>query len=167
MRKNMRKSLLNLEFGVGPGILSACFTTLLFFQFFFFDSSVADILSLPTRHVIPFSALLTRSACPILSIYSLLAPQPPHSYVGEVTLWAGIATLSSSALSHAASASLIPAWAPYTVLLSPLFEYLLLTKASGVPILEKSAEKKWGETKEWKEYKSKVPVFFAWPGSKI
>jgi steroid 5-alpha reductase family enzyme len=51
--------------------------------------------------------------------------------------------------------------------LSPAFTYVLLNYASGVPLLEQSAEKKWGDRADWKEYKSKVPVLFGMPGSKI
>lgn len=32
-------------------------------------------------------------------------------------------------------------------MISPIFVYFLLTKLSGVPILEKKAIKKWGQTK--------------------
>jgi hypothetical protein len=43
----------------------------------------------------------------------------------------------------------------------------LLNYASGVPLLEESAEKKWGDRADWQEYKNKVPVLFGLPGSKI
>jgi hypothetical protein len=52
----------------------------------------------------------------------------------------------------------------------PVFEYLLLNYGSGVPLLEESAEKKWGQDKgpgSWEEYKRKVPVLFSLPGAKI
>jgi hypothetical protein len=87
------------------------------------------------------------------------------SYVGEVTLWAGLALAATPALAAFPSSSFL--FSPYIAAISPLFEYILITKASGVPILGESAEKKWGKTKEWQDYKSKVPVFFALPGSKI
>jgi steroid 5-alpha reductase family enzyme len=64
----------------------------------------------------------------------------------------------------------LPSYLPYLAFIPPAFEYLLLTKASGVPMLEESAEKKWGKDKgpgSWEEYKRKVPVLFSWPGSKL
>lgn len=104
---------------------------------------------------------------PLRGVRQKLITDGGSSYVGEVTLWAGVAAVSTGALFPAARAGALASWAPYTVLLSPLFEYVLLTQASGVPLLEKSAEKKWGDDEQWKEYKRKVPVFFAWPGAKI
>jgi steroid 5-alpha reductase family enzyme len=93
----------------------------------------------------------------------------PHtflpSYVGEVTLWAGLAIVATSSLAAFPSTSLL--FSPCVAAISPLFEYVLLTKVSGVPPLEESAENKWGSTKEWQDYKDKVPVFFALPGKKI
>ncbi|KAL7413240.1 hypothetical protein BDY24DRAFT_415293 [Mrakia frigida] len=100
------------------------------------------------------------------------------NYVGEVTLWAGVYVLSIRALLAASSAAsspislksvapLLPRWVVVAALISPVFEYLLLTQASGVPLLEEASEKKYGDDPAWKEYKAKVPVFFAWPGKHI
>jgi steroid 5-alpha reductase family enzyme len=43
---------------------------------------------------------------------------------------------------------------------SPVFVFLLLTRVSGVPILEKHADETWGKKKEYKKYKEKTPVLF-------
>ena len=48
----------------------------------------------------------------------------------------------------------------YLSLISPLFVYLLLTKASGIPILEDSADKKWGTDKDYIDYKKNTPILF-------
>jgi len=80
------------------------------------------------------------------------------NYVGEVGIWTGIWAMSLSSLRMGYFAPYIPGIA----LASPLLTYFLLTKLSGVPPLEASAEKKWGDDPQWKAYKSKVPVFFPW-----
>ena len=43
---------------------------------------------------------------------------------------------------------------------SPVFVYLLLTKVSGVPMLEKGADDKWGNDPAYKKYKASTPVLF-------
>jgi steroid 5-alpha reductase family enzyme len=48
--------------------------------------------------------------------------------------------------------------------LSPLFVSALLIKVSGIPLLEKSADKKWGGDKIYKHYKETVPVLIPFVG---
>ena len=72
------------------------------------------------------------------------------NYVGEVLLWAGIAVISLPVLSGI----------QYVALISPVFTYLLLTRVSGVNLLEASANKKWKGNKDYEAYKEKTPVFF-------
>jgi steroid 5-alpha reductase family enzyme len=43
-------------------------------------------------------------------------------------------------------------------LVSPIFIYFLLTRISGVNLLEERANDKWGGQKDYKEYKYKTPV---------
>ena len=43
-------------------------------------------------------------------------------------------------------------------LTSPLYIIGLLMFASGVPILEKSAQERWGKDADFKKYKQEVPV---------
>lgn len=57
------------------------------------------------------------------------------NYFGDVIVWIGVAVYAFSSLKGA----------QYLTLISPLFEYLLLSKLSGVPMLEKKSDKKWGE----------------------
>ena len=40
------------------------------------------------------------------------------------------------------------------------FIYLLLTKVSGVNLLEEIGEKRWGSEKEYQDYKKNTPKFF-------
>ena len=46
----------------------------------------------------------------------------------------------------------------WVALISPLFVALLLTRVSGVPLLEAKADKKWGGQADYEEYKKKTPV---------
>lgn len=97
------------------------------------------------------------------------------NYAGEIILWAGLPlialpTLLSNASSSIPLTSRLPGYFPYLAVVPPVFEYLLLNYGSGVPLLEESAEKKWGQDKgpgSWEEYKRKVPVLFSLPGAKI
>lgn len=76
------------------------------------------------------------------------------NYVGEITLWAGIALLALPALAG---------WQLVT-LVSPLFVYVLLTRISGVPLLERKADKRWGDNSEYLAYKRRTPILFPWSG---
>ena len=72
------------------------------------------------------------------------------NYFGEFTLWVGLAIISIPYLYGI----------NYIVLTSPLFIYLLLTKVSGVNLLEEIGEKRWGSEKEYQDYKKNTPKFF-------
>ena len=69
------------------------------------------------------------------------------NYVGEITLWLGVAIISFSSLDG---------W-QYISLISPVFTYLLLVYVSGVPQLEESGQKKWGHLKDYQEYIKNTP----------
>ena len=75
------------------------------------------------------------------------------NYYGEITLWLGIAFIACPVLQG---------WQLLT-LISPIFVYILLTRISGVIMLERRADKKWGEDPEYQLYKestsSLVPMF--------
>ena len=43
---------------------------------------------------------------------------------------------------------------------SPIFVYLLLTKVSGIPILDRRALSKWGDDPEYQAYRERVPAIF-------
>ena len=70
------------------------------------------------------------------------------NYFGEIILWIGMAIISFPTLTGF----------QYVTLISPIFIYLLLTRISGVNLLEESADKKWGELVEYKKYKEVTPV---------
>lgn len=69
------------------------------------------------------------------------------NYLGEIILWTGIAISSFSSLQGT----------QYFTLISPLVAYVLLVHVSGINILEKNGQKKWGHLKEYEEYLKKTP----------
>jgi steroid 5-alpha reductase family enzyme len=50
-------------------------------------------------------------------------------------------------------------------MISPIFIILLLTRISGVPMLEKRADEKWGGQADYEGYKAKTPVLIMKPPS--
>ena len=72
------------------------------------------------------------------------------NYFGEFMLWMGITIASFGYIDNY----------NYIILLTPVFVYLLLTRVSGVNLLEEIAEKRWGNDKNYKEYKKRTPIFF-------
>ncbi|MBB37532.1 MAG: hypothetical protein CL515_01065 [Actinobacteria bacterium] len=70
------------------------------------------------------------------------------NYFGEILLWFGVSIISFPVLQGAQLFTLI----------SPIFVYILLVKGSGIPILERRADKKWGGQPEYEAYKSSTPV---------
>lgn len=75
------------------------------------------------------------------------------NYFGEILLWIGIAIIALPTLQG---------WR-WMTLISPVFVTLLLTKVSGVPLLEKRADEKWGGQEDYEEYKKKTPVLIPNP----
>lgn len=69
------------------------------------------------------------------------------NYFGEILLWIGIAVIALPALSG---------W-QLVALISPVFITLLITRVSGVPMLEARAEKRWGNDPAYRAYKAKTP----------
>jgi steroid 5-alpha reductase family enzyme len=70
------------------------------------------------------------------------------NYFGEIMLWIGVAVIALPVLTGL----------QWVALISPLFVALLLTRVSGVPLLEAKADKKWGGQPDYEEYKKKTPV---------
>jgi len=70
------------------------------------------------------------------------------NYFGEIVLWIGIAIIAIPVLQG---------W-QWVAMISPLFVTLLLTRVSGVPLLERKADKKWGGQEDFETYKKNTPV---------
>ncbi len=75
------------------------------------------------------------------------------NYFGEIVLWVGIAVMALPMLSG---------WA-YLTLVSPVFVYLLLTRISGVNLLEAQGRKRWGDDAAYREYCERTPVLVPGP----
>lgn len=70
------------------------------------------------------------------------------NYFGEILIWIGVAVVALPVLSG---------W-QWIALLSPIFVTLLLTRVSGVPLLEKQADERWGDRDDYQAYKQATPV---------
>ena len=70
------------------------------------------------------------------------------NYFGEIVLWTGVAIIALPTLQG---------W-QWVALISPVFVALLLTKVSGVPLLERKADTKWGGQPDYEAYKASTPV---------
>ena len=75
------------------------------------------------------------------------------NYFGEIVLWVGIALVALPVLSG---------W-QYATLLSPVFVFVLLSRVSGVPLLEARGKKKWGHEPEYRDYLERTPTLFPRP----
>ncbi len=75
------------------------------------------------------------------------------NYFGEITLWTGMAIMALPLLSG---------WR-WIMLISPIFVTVLLTRISGVPMLEARAKKRWGDEKEFQDYTANTPVLVLRP----
>lgn len=75
------------------------------------------------------------------------------NYFGEIVLWTGVALVAVEAL---------VGWQLVT-LVSPLFVALLLTRVSGVPMMERKADATWGGQPDYEAYKAATPVLIPRP----
>jgi steroid 5-alpha reductase family enzyme len=69
------------------------------------------------------------------------------NYLGEIMLWVGVAIIALPVLQG---------W-QWVALISPVFVALLITRVSGVPLLEKKADQKWGGQADYEAYKKNTP----------
>ena len=75
------------------------------------------------------------------------------NYFGEIVLWLGVAVMALPVLSG---------WR-WVTLISPVFVVLLLTRVSGIPLLEKRAERRWGDEPAYQQYVERTPVLIPRP----
>ena len=97
------------------------------------------------------------------------------NYNGEITLWIGMFILCTGGF--------VEDW-QWVSIISPLFVAFLITRVSGIPLLEASAEKRYGERQgafflqtvltnqlnkqtDYKEYKARTSKFFLWFPKKL
>jgi steroid 5-alpha reductase family enzyme len=70
------------------------------------------------------------------------------NYFGEIVIWIGVAIIALP---------ILRGW-QWVTLISPVFVAVLLTRISGVPMLEKRADEKWGGQANYEAYKERTPV---------
>ena len=71
------------------------------------------------------------------------------NYLGEMAVWIGIYLYALPALDS---------WQYLVGLISPIYIIILLSYGSGIPILEKYADEKWGKNPQYQDYKKRVGV---------
>ena len=75
------------------------------------------------------------------------------NYFGEIVLWTGMAIIAVPVLEG---------W-QWATLISPVFVFFLLTRVSGVPMLEEAADERWGGQDDYEAYKLNTPVLVMRP----
>jgi steroid 5-alpha reductase family enzyme len=75
------------------------------------------------------------------------------NYFGEILCWVGIYIFVFASLTSLQK---------IVSLASPLFIIILLLFVTGLPPLEKYADKKWGKQKDYQEYKRKTSILIPW-----
>jgi steroid 5-alpha reductase family enzyme len=75
------------------------------------------------------------------------------NYFGEIVLWIGVAIIAMPVLRG---------W-QWATMISPFFIIVLLTRVSGIPMLEASADEKWGGQPDYEDYKSRTSELIPWP----
>lgn len=85
------------------------------------------------------------------------------NYFVEWVLWVGMFVLCASAFGGADEATGAFVGAGWLSALSPAFVYLLLNYVSGVPLLEKKSDERWGHEAAYQAYKQETYTFFLLP----
>ena len=93
----------------------------------------------PDAYVVPRGPLFRWLSCP--------------NYFGEIVLWIGVAIIALP---------ILRGW-QWATLISPVFIILLLTRISGIPMLENRANQKWGGEAEYESYKARTSVLIPLP----
>lgn len=75
------------------------------------------------------------------------------NYFGEIVLWTGMAIMA---------VPILTGWR-WVVLISPIFVTVLLTRISGIPMLERRSEQRWGDDPEFRAYTDSTSVLIPLP----
>ena len=73
------------------------------------------------------------------------------NYLGEILLWSGVFVYGAAEYEGL----------EWLALLSPLFVYGLLTRVSGIPLLDARAARRWGADPDYQRYRRRTPLL--WP----
>lgn len=76
------------------------------------------------------------------------------NYAGEIIMWFSMFLSCSTSFARE----------EYITALSPAFVYFLLTRVSGIPLLDKAARKKWGDNPDYLKYITSTPILFPFIG---
>ncbi|KAJ3124487.1 hypothetical protein HK098_001098 [Nowakowskiella sp. JEL0407] len=79
------------------------------------------------------------------------------NYNGEITLWIGMFILCIGGF--------VEPW-NWVGIISPVFVAGLIIGVSGIPLLEKSSNERYGHMPEYQQYKARTSTFFLWPPRK-
>lgn len=79
------------------------------------------------------------------------------NYFGEITLWFGIYIYALFGLSLAQS---------LVALLGPAYITMLLIYVSGIPLLDKAAQKRWGDNEQYQAYRKRTSKLVPLPNKK-
>lgn len=79
------------------------------------------------------------------------------NYFGEIMMWTGMAIMALPLLSGAS----------FIVFLSPLLIFLLLTRVSGINLLDAAGEAKWGDDPAYRAYRARTSVLIPRPPKPI
>ena len=75
------------------------------------------------------------------------------NYFGEILLWVGVAVIA---------APVLRGW-QWMTMISPFFVLLLLTRISGIPLLERQADERWGGQEDYEAYKRRTSILVPRP----
>ena len=78
------------------------------------------------------------------------------NYFGEILMWASIALCVTFTQEVDGKASVYYSW------ISPAFTAFLLLFVSGIPLVEKHGEEKWGHLEEYQHYMKNTSCLFIW-----
>ncbi|KAF9926036.1 hypothetical protein BGZ67_008322 [Mortierella alpina] len=88
------------------------------------------------------------------------------NYFGECLLWCGSYWVSSGAFSAGQEAGILPGWMARLAMLSPVFVTVLITRVSGIPLLEKENDRRLKDVVAYWKYKKETSMFVpTWPRS--
>lgn len=78
------------------------------------------------------------------------------NYFGEIVMWCAQAMIASNMALKGGDSNLHASW------ISPAFTALLLLKVSGMPMVEKAGQKKWGKDPEYIHYVTRTSSLVPW-----
>ncbi|KAI8604696.1 hypothetical protein EDD21DRAFT_197734 [Dissophora ornata] len=88
------------------------------------------------------------------------------NYFGECALWFGSYLFSSNAFHSAVEEQLLSKWMVRLAVFSPIFVTILITRVSGIPLLEREDDRRLRDVVAYWKYKKETSMFVpTWPRS--